>query len=1027
MKKAGVLLLLIFFLQQFIFAQLTIIGTVTSADDGLGLPGVNVVIKGTTTGAVTDIDGKYSLKVQQGSTLMFSFIGMESQEILVTDQTVIDVVLKSAVTTVEEVIVAGVASATPKSKISVSVNKVDAKDLESVPAVSTASALQGRVAGLVVVNSSGNPGESSGIRLRGSTSLFGNSSPLIIVDGIMMEGDMADINGDDVASYEIVKGASASALYGSRAGNGVIVITTKRGNSAKENHTEIRYRGEYGMSNLVKEIKLSEHHAYRLNTDYSQNGYTKYYGVTYPENYDGGPTNEITGTRIPDFDHYSDNPYYKVNDLQKDILPNGNFYTNYISIATNNVNSAVLASFESNHNSGIVFNKHGYDRENYRLNLDQKIFEKFKLSISSLATQSRIDLPNGGTTVSDGGGSLSSFADVLFMNPDANLNMNAPDTMKINGSNKYYIKPDNWALAGNPKHSLYYETRNTKKNSLMQNYSLNYKPLGWLELVANYSYEKRDITYSISDPKGFMGLNGAYKTGFANKIAYGSLSETFQTTININQKINNWTVKSKLNYTFEQFLSDEFSVDGVHFLFSGVNSLQSIIGNKNITSFQITTRAKDYSGIVDLDYKGKYIASVLYRVDGSSLFGANQRWNPYYRISGAYRLNEDLKIEGIQEMKLRAAIGTSGQRPGFDYQYETFTMDNGVAVGYTSGNKNLKPSETKETEVAFNIEFLKRFEIEIIQSFNETNGDFMEVPLSAVTGFRYQWQNAAKIKGTSFEATLSTKIANSKDFNWKFNITFDKVTQKINELKVPPFSYGPKSAFHVAAGQPYGTMYGYDWIRSLDQLPSGKNRDDYVVNSEGYVIPKGSEGTSLEVPLIYDKNNGLNYQIADMNPKFNMSFSTILEYKNILFSMLWNWKCGGDIYNATKQRLYLDQRAGVNDQYGKPEYQKKTTDYYTAFYFKDGVNSYFVEDGSYIKLREMSVYYTLGPDFFSKGKFSFMRGAKIGILGRNLLTFTKYTGWDPEVSDISNPTTFIIDDFSYPNYRTISVSLELKF
>ncbi len=506
MKRTGVLLLLMFLLKQFAFAQTTITGTVTSADDGLGLPGAFVVVKSSTNGTVTDIEGKYKITVPQGSTLVFSFVGMQPQEIPVTDQTVINVVLNAIATNVEEVIVAGVASATPRKKMSVSVSKVDSKDLESVPATSTATALQGRVAGLVVVNSSGNPGQSSGIRLRGSTSIYGSTSPLIIVDGVMMDGDMADVNSDDVADYQVVKGASASALYGSRAGNGVIVITTKRGNLAKEGNTEIRFRSEYGTSDLIKEIKLNEHHDYRLADNYKQDGYTKYYGVTYPTNYDGGPTNDILGTRTPDFDHYSDNPYSFANDLQKEIFPNGNFYTEYISVASNNTNSDYLISYENNHNSGIVFSKNGSTRQNIRLNIDLKIFEKLKLSISSLYIQTKLDLPNGGETVSDGGGELSAFSDVLFMNPDANLNMASPDTMILK---KYYYKPDYWALASNPKHSLYYEQRNTERSSFMPDFSLNYKTFSWMELEANYSFEKRNIMYTQYDPVGFMGLNGA--------------------------------------------------------------------------------------------------------------------------------------------------------------------------------------------------------------------------------------------------------------------------------------------------------------------------------------------------------------------------------------------------------------------------------------------------------------------------------------------------------------------------------------
>ncbi len=493
------------------------------------------------------------------------------------------------------------------------------------------------------------------------------------------------------------------------------------------------------------------------------------------------------------------------------------------------------------------------------------------------------------------------------------------------------------------------------------------------------------------------------QNGAEEKIAFESLGQTFQSTINLNGKFGDFVAKGKLNFTYEKFGSDQFSVTGVNFLLSGITSLQDLVGKITPTSLIINTVAKNYSGIADLDYKGKYIASMLYRIDGSSLFGPNNRWNPYYRISGAYRIGEDLKIPGIQELKLRAAVGTSGQRPEFNYQYETFTMENGVPIGYTLGNKNLKPSETKETELGVNCEFLNKFELEIIQSFNETNGDFMNVPLSAVTGFRYQWRNATIIKGTSFETTLGAQIIKSKDLDWRFNLTFDKMSQKISALEnTSAFSTGPKSAFRVQAGEPYGIMYGYAWVKTIQQmeqqLPEGKTIDDYTVNSEGYVIPKGTEGTPYEIPIPYDKNkDGQPYEIADMNPRFNMSFSTNLEWKNILFSMLWNWKCGGNIYNETKQMLFRDQRAGVNDQYGKPEYQKKTTDYYNTFYYQDITNSYFVEDASYLKLREMSIYYSFSSKFFSKVGISFIKNAKLGILGRNLLTFTKYTGWDPEV------------------------------
>jgi hypothetical protein len=460
-----------------------------------------------------------------------------------------------------------------------------------------------------------------------------------------------------------------------------------------------------------------------------------------------------------------------------------------------------------------------------------------------------------------------------------------------------------------------------------------------------------------------------------------------------------------------------------------VNNLSALLGKLTISSKEIKTIAKNYSGIIDIDYKGKYILSSLYRIDGSSLFGPNNRWNPYYRVSGAYRINEDLNLPGFQELKLRAAVGTSGQRPGFNYQYETYTIYNGTLYPSTSGNKNLKPSETKEVEFAINTSFLDKFELEIIQSYNRTTDAFFPVPLSALTGFPSMWKNAATLEGSSFEWTFSTQAIKTKDFEWRMNFSFDKVKQKVADLAVNAYSTGPENAFYLKKGQDFGIMYGYKWLTSLKQmsrqLPTGKTINDYCVNSDGYVIVKGTEGTKEEQPILQDADGDKlpDYiKIADMNPKFNMSFSTSLSWKHLTFNMLWNWKNGGDIYNFTKQYLYIDQRSGDNDQYGKPDYQKKTTDYYSYLYNARQANTHFVEDASFLKLRELSLYYTL-----STKKLSLFKEIKFGVLARNVLTFSKYSGWDPEVASGEDLTNYVIDVFNYPNYRTFTGSLEFKF
>jgi hypothetical protein len=211
------------------------------------------------------------------------------------------------------------------------------------------------------------------------------------------------------------------------------------------------------------------------------------------------------------------------------------------------------------------------------------------------------------------------------------------------------------------------------------------------------------------------------------------------------------------------------------------------------------------------------------------------------------------------------------------------------------------------------------------------------------------------------------------------------------------------------------------------QLKTGDVIDNYTVNSDGYVITKGTEGTIDEKPIhLLDANGQKSFgKIADMNAVFNMSLNSVITWKDFSASMVWSLKYGGDIYNYTKQNLFLDKRAGEFDQAGKPDYKKKTMDYYYSFYDAFQANSYFVENGTYLKLRELSLYYSFGKKLSSK--LGFIKGGKIGVLGRNLLTFTKYTGWDPEVSSGADLTNFAVDIFNYPNYRSYTVSLELKF
>jgi len=255
-------------------------GNVTQKSDGSTLPGVNVFVKGTTIGVATDIDGNFVIDVpEDANTLVFSFLGFKILEITIDDQSTINAQLEEDVFGLEEVIVAGVASETPIRNLSVSVTRVDEKVIKEVPAYSAAGALQGKVAGVNVIHANGLPGSGAAIRIRGSTSLIGNQRPMILLDGNILYTNLADINTDDIESVEVVKGAAAAALYGSKAGNGVIVINTKRGKGKGTESTSVIFRQEVGFQQLAKQIELSEHHPYKLAEDWKEYPYTRYDGI----------------------------------------------------------------------------------------------------------------------------------------------------------------------------------------------------------------------------------------------------------------------------------------------------------------------------------------------------------------------------------------------------------------------------------------------------------------------------------------------------------------------------------------------------------------------------------------------------------------------------------------------------------------------------------------------------------------------------------------------------------------------------
>jgi TonB-linked SusC/RagA family outer membrane protein len=1032
MRKSLLLSLAFLLAASMAFAQdRTVSGKVTSADDGSAVPGVNVVVRGTTTGTVTDIDGNYKLSVPaESEILVFSFIGLVSHEVEIGSRSTIDVAMASDFTQLGEVIVSGVAGATRREKLTVSVVKVGEEALKIVPATSVSSSLVGKVSGVRVANSGGTPGGDSNIQLRGDTNLGVGSSPMVIVDGVIIEGDLASINVDDIESIEVVKGASASSLYGSRAGNGVIVVTSKRGNNLSVGKTTITLRNEIGFDEIGKKIDLAEHHAFALAPTSGQNTYTEYDGVTYPADYTSGYHPDLAGNRYFDDDHYMDNDFARNIDQQGEFFSKGTSFTNYAGIATRGEKTNLFASFENQSKQGVILNTDGYQRQNFRVNFDHYATDWLKLSASNLFINTFSNSPGGGGTV---------FFDIVLAEPDNDLN--APNPLD---GQPHYIRHNQWSNEENPLYFLYKNQREDRTRRFLLNYRANATITDWVNFEAAYSQETINYFYESYWPKDTWEIGGTdpwgiqYSDGSLYKYQSFRNARTAQGTFNFNKQFGDLIVKAKLSYLWENNRYTWNDAYGFNFVVKDLPNMRNFINaNTSVDSYASEIIAQNYFGIVSLDYKDKILLDGMYRLDESSLFGENNRTHGYYRVSAGYRITEDLTIPGFQELKIRAAYGTAGMRPGFDYQYEVYSNTGpGSYAPSQIGNKDLKPSNTAETEVALNMSFLNRFTFEAIYATAKTTDQFLYVPLLAAVngGADRQWQNAGTVESMNYEFNLGAAILKDGPVTWNLNATFSHIEQTITELTVAPYQTGPDGLYYIKEGETYGSIYGLNWVRSMDDM--AKNLDyagedpttisDYQMNSDGYVIEAGTEGTVNEAAVkLLGEDGALSYaKIGDGNPKFMMGIRNTIKWKGLTVYALVDWKNGGDVYNRKSQWLTRDDRNGIMDQSGKPANEKKALDYYKQFYDVNTNNAYWVEDASFVKIREMSIGYSWDKSQLEGLTGNVFQAITIRAIGRNLITFTGYTGYDPEVGSIRAPFD---GTGRYPNFRNYALSLTLDF
>ncbi len=1020
--------------------QSTVItGKVTDAFGG-GLQNATVNIVALKLGTMTNASGTYTLTIPDASAhgqsvdVTVRFLGYSplTQSVTLSPGShTVDFSLKADPFHLNAVVTTGVADSTSAHSLTFSVAKITGEQISAVPAANPLENLSGQVAGLKVDVGTGNPGSDPAIRIRGSTCLgVGCSTPLIIIDGVITTESIADIDAQDISSIEVLKGAAGASFYGSNAANGVINITTKRGADLAENHLTIVAHSEYGNSDIA--------HYPGVNT-----------GTRNQFNADGSIQLAGNGSAVLSTSVFDDTPYptagvNRYRNQLKTWLSSNDYYNNDVSVGLRRGNTNFNTSYSSDHNGGILPFKKGQFRQNVRLNVDQGIGDRADLSASITYGNQHNDYgPNSSTAWFD----LYQASPIIDLAHPYGTAANPLPGFSAGDSSIYFPVLPTWSdvnARANPLFDLYSASDDYNRQRILGSMAARYHPTDWLRLEANYGTDRLSATEQYYQARGTPNnANGSVTLGNLRDYANNDVSWNTQLRATATKLWKSLLSTTSVAYQNEYSSQTGFNAGGNQLIVYATPDLNAVnTGAVSIGSTNQQERTVDYMISQDFDLKDRYIVSTLYRRDGSSLFGSDARWSNFYRVSGAYRVTQDIHIPGVQELKLHIAQGTAGLRPGFNNQYETYTFSGNALSKQNVGNNLLKPAILTETEYGLNIDFLNRFSGELTYAHRVTNGAFLDVGLSqaASGGYNYQWQNAADILSETLEGALQTRILDRRDFTWDLSLTGDHTTQQITAMAGAPQTVGGtnqqgQGIFYYKAGEPLGIIYGTKFVRTIAEAVNNHNPAfpstnpaDYVVNPMGFVVLAANRGTAAERPIAYyDASGNSTFIIGNVNPKLNYGFQNDIRFNRFSIHANFDGQVGGDIYNFSKQWSTQDLRNPDMNMVGKPDAQKIAEDFFTIGLYNglDPAN-YYVESGAYLKLRELSVGYDLPTSVLPKIGLGRAAGMRLSFVGRNLITWTNYSGFDPDVTAGSD-FNFKIDGFRYPPFRTLTGQVEIRF
>jgi TonB-linked SusC/RagA family outer membrane protein len=1022
----------------------SVTGTVTNRQNGQPIPGAQVNLVNTRYGALTDQAGRFTIvNVPAGTyTVVATFLGYTEarqanlvvragQAASATFQ------LEETVLTLQQLVVTGVTDPTAGVKLPFTVSKVTADQLQVPTTNSALASIQGKVAGASVIRSSGQPGEGVQILLRSATAFENDNTPLIVVDGVILSrsfgGTTSDIESLDIENVEIIKGAAAASLYGSRAAAGVVSITTRKGRNIPVGQTRVTSRSEFGKSFIGRQIALTNTHHYRLTSDGSRFADANGNPVTWQ-------------SRSTEPDRFQDNLYPRPTfDNVAAVYQPGRYLSNNFSLAHNLENTSFLLSLNRLDEAGTLTSHDGYWRNTGRINVDHRIGQTFSISLTGSHARTWQDEVSG-----TGSNNTNPYVLALRMPPIVNLK-------KRDADGNYMQLPDSTVLIENPLWRQDSRDSFEERDRTLASINARWSPIRWLTLDAQYSYDRSNIKQQE------YVLKGTPLEVDEDEPSDGSLGYSHRGTNTQNGSVAATAVRQfglfntrfTTRASFEREDSEQFDATGTNFFVRGVRDLQQAQTLDDLSSASQDVRANGIMGNLGVDYADKYIVDALVRRDGSSLFGPTERWHTYYRGSAAWRLTQEpwFRIPGINEFKLRYAIGTAGGRPNFTDQYESWSVGQTTIERVTAGNRGIKPQFTTEQEFGLDIiGFNSRASLELVYARQVSKDQIIVVPTTAITGFSSIHANAGEVRGESYEATLQMQLINRRDFSWQLTAVFDHPVSTLTRWERSCFFGSNVNREHefTCAGQRIGDFWIQTHIRRPEELPLGvRNRaSEFQVNDEGYLVWVGAgntyrDGVAKNLWGTLFSADGITYRWGEpiilrdsanapklvhrgkSAPDINFGFPSNIRYKNLSLFTVIRGQLGGNVYAASRQTLYNELRHKDLDQTGKPDELKKPIDYYQRALRNGGsYTDIFLESGTHVKLSELALRYR-----FTRNQLQKIMGAaapndlSVGVVGRNLLTLTNYTGFDPERGNQLSR----VEGLGYPHTRTLTATLEITF